>query len=136
LLEVNAFDRPCEADELFAREHLAGRRVGAESRSEIERASAETVPDWHGLADRDPDADVKRQCWVRRGFVAEGILKLERCPERTPHRRERDKDLVAASLDEVTTEGLDTFLRDLGKPRSEPGSGLVAVLLREGRVTA
>ena len=115
-------------------EHLAGSRLAAESRREVQRAASVPGLDGHGLAGVQADPDRQEQVGIGDRLGNEALLEVERGADRLARRSEDRKRLVAAELDQRSAAMLDAFARDARELRGELRSGLVPSFLGEQRV--
>jgi hypothetical protein len=120
---------PSDVRDALAHPHLAGARLRAEARSQVERAAAIAAVDGHRLAGIEPDADAERQRRIERSLVGERQLELHGRAQRVPGRLEDSKRLVAAELDHLAAMRFDSLARNFRERRRETGCGFVPVPL-------
>ena len=123
-------------DDAVAGQHFAGARKGTEPRCKIQRAATVAVRGSYSLSRLESDSDPQRQRRVLPDRVGQAALEGDRRPHRLPWRVEDAKRLVAARLHHLPPAVADHVPCQLGKPRSQAGSLLVAVVARERRVAA
>ncbi len=116
-------------------EDLPRAREAAQPGSEVQGAAAKSLLDGHRLACVEPDPDEQGKLRLLQRLIDEPPLQIDGRHDRLARRVERREGLVASKLDHPSAVGGHPFPNDLREPLGQPGGCLVAVLLRERRVS-
>ena len=136
LLVADAIHPPGQVRDLWRREHLAGTRLTAQPRREVQRPSSEPALDGNGLARVEADPDGQEQVGVRDRLGDEALLQIERGADRLARRGEDRERFVAPELDHGSVTALDALARDARELGGQLRGGLVTSFLGEQGVPA
>ena len=136
VLVPDALDPSREVGDLARRQDLAGERLTAQTRGQVQRAASIAALDLDGLAGIESDPDRERELGIGEGLLDEPLLEVGGRSDRLTRRAEDAHGLVATKLEELATSTLHDLAHEPGELRRQLPGRLVAPLLREDRLAA